>query len=187
MTLLLVEWLTGWFTDWLNVCVCASGTHTFALASWHRHRHFAWWTWFKLKHSCVYVYAIAFIKWKYLCIIKQIANRDNVWLLSTGETNDDSLCTAICRRLPLHIHMQTHTNTHTPNRSNMFCQQQHPTSMELGMEMKMEIYTEICTCSHGFVYCIDISLFLFVCFVSFVMLVCIDWLVGSNKQTNETG
>lgn len=34
---------------------------------------------------------MAFIKWKYLWIIKQIANRDNVWLLSTRETDDDSL------------------------------------------------------------------------------------------------
>lgn len=62
--------------------------------------------------------AMAFIKWKYLCIIKQIANRDNVWLLSTRETDDDSLrgicdicvCNCICvcvyvcvlRRLSLH-------------------------------------------------------------------------------------
>lgn len=35
--------------------------------------------------------AMAFIKWKYLCIIKQIANRDNVWVLSTIAADDDSL------------------------------------------------------------------------------------------------
>lgn len=110
MTLLLVEWLADWLAHRLLGCVraCFWSTHTFVLI---------------MASACRMmnmIQAETFIKWKYLCIIKQIANRDNVWLLSTGETNDDSLCTAICRRSPLHIRMRTHTE----HWSNMFCQQQ---------------------------------------------------------------